>query len=503
MNLVHRSIFFSAIERYGSLSFFLVSTAILSRLLTPEEFGVYALVNALTAVITASFQEFGGENYLIQKPSLSDQNIRTAFTIIFCLSVLIAITLFALRGPLAWFFSEIGLRIGFAVSALNFLLLPFSMTMAALLRRKMAFGTLARCNLVGALVNALVSIALAVLNYSFLAPLFGLFAGNATVTILLIASRGDLRIFCPKLKGYQDVLNFGAYSSCVAVINVFYHFTPQLILGRILDFTAVGLYSRAINVTQTFDKLILHAINPVILPAISAHTRAGGNLKRAYLNAIELIASVQWPFFIFVAMMAELIIRIWLGSTWIEVVPLIRLLCIASLSLFAACLTYPVLVVIGRVHDSLVSSLISLPPSILAIFIASFFGVKAVAASALLTLPFQAIVAIYFISRHLAITPSDLLRATKKSGIVTACSTGGALVGIAIGELSQGGQVAGLLLAGVFAASGWWLGLMTTKHPLLEQMRSAVNGVATLTTEASFSLTDVEPAGAQGVSGRS
>ena len=123
-------------------------------MLTPEEFGIYALINALTAVAAASFQEFGGANYLIQKPSLSEQNIRTAFTITFCLSALFAAALFELRDVAAWFFSQEGLKIGIAVSTLNFLLSPFSMTISALFRRDMAFGMLARCNLVGNFITA-------------------------------------------------------------------------------------------------------------------------------------------------------------------------------------------------------------------------------------------------------------------------------------------------------------------------------------------------------------
>ena len=147
---------------------------------------------------------------------------------------------------------------------------------------------------------------------------------------------------------------------------------------------------------------------------------------------------MQWPFLIFFALMAQPIIWIWLGPMWTETVPLIRMLCVASLSLFAACLTYPVLVAVGHVRDTLVSSLISLPPSLLVIFVASFFGVQAVAASALLALPFQAIVAIYFVSRHLAMSPADLVRATLRSGIVTACSIAGVLVSMAIIELMFG-----------------------------------------------------------------
>jgi O-antigen/teichoic acid export membrane protein len=278
--------------------------------------------------------------------------------------------------------------------------------------------------------------------------------------------------------GYRGVIDFGAYSSGVALINVVYSLSPQLILGRILDFTAVGLYSRAINVTQVFDRLVLQVVSPVIMPAIFTHARTGGDLKGIYLNAVELITAVQWPFLTFFALMAETIISIWLGPTWTEVVPLIRMLCVASLSLFAACLTYPVLVAVGRVRDTLISSLISLPPSLLVIFVASFFGVQAVAASALLTLPFQAIVALYFVGRHLALSPADLFRVVLRSAIVTAFSIAGVLVSMAIMEFSLSGPIVGLISAGVFAAAGWWAGLVITKHPLLAQLSLARSGIA-------------------------
>lgn len=63
MSSVQRSIFFSAVERYASLVLFFVSTAVLSRLLSPEEFGVYAVVTAVTSVFAASSQEFGGGEF--------------------------------------------------------------------------------------------------------------------------------------------------------------------------------------------------------------------------------------------------------------------------------------------------------------------------------------------------------------------------------------------------------------------------------------------------------
>ena len=478
MSIVHRSLLFSALERYGSLLFFLISTAILSRLLTPEEFGVYAIVNALTMVVAASFQEFGGANYLIQKELLSVRDIRTAFTITFCMSMLIGAVLFALRGSLAHAFSKGDLELGVSVSVLNFIFSPFIMTVTALFRRDMQFGALAICNLAGGFSTASISILLAALNFSFMAPIWGTVAGNAVVAVLLIASRGHLRIFLPSFKGYRDVLSFGFYSSGVVVINVFYNLAPQLILARVLDFTAVGLYSRAVNVTQMFDKLVIQIINPVIMPAMFAHTRSGGDLKRIYLDAVGLITAVQWPFLIFLALMADPIIRIWLGPTWIEIVPLIRILCVASLSLFAACLTYPTLVAVGRVNDALISSLISLPPSLILICIASFFGIHAVAASALIASPFQAVVAIYFVSRHLGIGPADLVFAMVKSGVVTICSSAGGLACALLVEFGAIGPIGGMVLATILAPACWLLGLVLTRHPLLERVRSALFGLA-------------------------
>jgi O-antigen/teichoic acid export membrane protein len=477
MSSIHRSVFFSAVERYGSLLLFLFSTAVLSRLLTPSEFGIYAVINAVVAVITASFQEFGGANYLIQKKALSERNIRTAFTITFSISIIIGLTLFIFSDALVWFFRQDGLKAGIAVSTLNFALTPFSVVISALFRRDMEFGKLAICALAANFVSTAVYIALAVLHYSFMAPIWGAVAGNIMLTVLLIFFCENRHIFRPSLSEYSDVVRFGLYSGGVSIINVFYNLAPLIFLARILDFAAVGLYSRAVGITQIFDKLVGQVLAPVIMPAIFAQTKTGGNLRRIYLDAIALLTVVHWPFLTFLAIMAEPIISIWLGSTWLEIVPLVRMMCIACLSLFAACLTYPVLVAVGSVRDALMSSLISLPPSLLIIFTASFWGVQAVAASAMLTLPFQAAVAIYFISRHLKIRLPDLFLATFKSGIVTLFSSAGPVVCAAMVEYGLLRPIVGLGLACVSAAICWLLSMVVMEHPLFPRLQRAAAGL--------------------------
>lgn len=477
MGSVQRSIFFSAIERYGGLLLFFISTAILSRLLTPAEFGIYAVVNAVVAIFAASFQEFGGANYLIQKENLTDRDTRTAFTVTVCISIALALILVVFGKAFVVFFKQSGLDTGMAVAALNFLLTPFSVVISALLRRQMAFGKLALCSLIANSVGAAVSIVLAVLNFSFMAPIWGGVAMNLVLTILLVTTSHNIRIFKPSLWNCSDVLKFGMYSGGVSLINVFYNLSPQLLLGRILDFSAVGLYSRAIGVTQVFDKLVGQVLGPVIMPAIFAENRAGTGLRKIYLDSVTLLSAVQWPALTFLAIMAHPIILIWLGSTWLEIVPLVQLLCIANLALFAACLTYPVLVAVGHVRDALISSLISLPPSLLLIFAASFVGIEAVAASALLTLPLQAFVAVYFVSRHLDIKSKDLLRAISKSTLVTLASVIPAIVCAALVAFLIIQPIVGLALACFGTALCWLLALIATRHPLLPLLQQAGSAI--------------------------
>src|SRR5262249_534749 len=88
-----------------------------------------------------------------------------------------------------------------------------------------------------------------------------------------------------------------------------------------------------------------------------------------------------------------------------------------------------------------------------------------------------AFVAIYFISRHLGIRSIDLVRATVKSGVVTASSTACVLVSMVIAKHVVSGPMVALILASIFATAGWCIGVIIPNHPLLLQMRLAARGL--------------------------
>ena len=481
MSRLRRSIVLSALNNYGSLLLTLASIAILSRLLTPHEFGIYAITTSIVGVLSA-VREFGGANYIIQKRNLSERCIRTAFTINCAVSGVLITLLFAMRDEMAAFFDEDGIRAGITVCALNFVFLPFAETVLALLRREMAFHVIAVCDSIATTATLITSIGLAATGFSFMGPVWGLVAGSLAQAILFCTYRlwtypRELRMFLPCLTGWRNVLRFGAYSSGTVIITSLNQWSPQLILGRVLDFTAVGLYARSANIMIMFDRLVTDVLKPVILPAMTQHSGDMAALKRFYLDAVALISAVQWPFMLVAALLAEPIVAVLFGSAWTEAVPLARLLAVASLATFAACLTYPMLVAVGRVRDALIVNLLSVPPSLLLLFAASFHGIAWVAASSLVAFPLQAAIVWWFIGKYVDIRPMDLLRACRKSALLTLCTVVPVVGVLAMQGFPFAVPFPAFIAAGLTAVGGWWLGVVMTNHPIRVQVQAVVSAM--------------------------
>jgi O-antigen/teichoic acid export membrane protein len=248
---------------------------------------------------------------------------------------------------------------------------------------------------------------------------------------------------------------------------------PRLAFGKILGFDAVGLYARAITVCQLPDRVVVSALQPVILPAFAAQAREGGSLKESYLHGLSLMSAVQWPALIMLSLLAEPVVHVLLGPQWGQVPPLVRIMALANMALAPAVLTFPVLVSAGRINDALWASLISLPPSFLIAIGAAFISLDAVAMSLLIIAPLQMCVAYFFIKRAINVTWSDLLSAAQNSALLAIGTALGPIVvvltsptGFDLGWL----QTTAALLGG---AAGWMVALSAIEHPVKQEISGA------------------------------
>ncbi len=188
MTGLHRAIAFSAIERYGGYVIGLVATAVAARLLTPQDFGIFAL-GATLMLLVEGLRDFGSGSYLVQVREASREVIRASVTVSFIVAFACTALLIVAANPAASFYGEPGVADVLLVLAGSSIIIPFSAAPLAMLRRTMAFGTLAAISLLSAAVNAATLISLAWLGWGFMALAYAGLAGALAHTFAANVAR--------------------------------------------------------------------------------------------------------------------------------------------------------------------------------------------------------------------------------------------------------------------------------------------------------------------------
>ncbi len=467
MSRVRRSVLFSALDRYATQMLLIGITAVMARVLTPEETGLYLVAFAFI-LLADNFRAFGTGVYILQAQELRREDVRSAFTLTLLVSLGLGAAIFSGGDFIAAVYGEPGLAPLLRLAAIGFLAVPFSGPILALLQRELAFDRVAVVNLSGAVVGSALTIVLGIAGFGAASYLWGFVAQAFVVALICLALRPAFWIFRPCFSGMQRVVSFGTISSAVTLLNMVSDLLPRLAFGKLLGMDAVGLYGRAVTICQLPDRAVVSALQPVVLPAMTDRVRAGGDLKTVYLRGHALMSGVQWPALVMLAIMAEPVVRVLLGPQWGETVPLVRIIALANMALAPAFMTFPVLVASGRIRDTLISTLISLPPSMLIVIHAATISLEAVAASLFLTAPLQMFVALAFVRRAIGLDWGELLAASRASLGVT---FGTALIPTSM-VFAWGGALPwyASILALSGAALGWVAALILTRHPIRNEI---------------------------------
>ena len=155
---IRHSVLYSALDKYTQQILLVVTTAVMARLLTPAETGLFLVANSVL-LLADNLRTFGVGIYIVQAAELKPTTLRSAFTVTLLLSLAIMALLLLGAEPIASFYGEPRLADLFRLGAVAFLAVPFATPIVALLQRELAFRDLALLGIAVALTNAVVTIA--------------------------------------------------------------------------------------------------------------------------------------------------------------------------------------------------------------------------------------------------------------------------------------------------------------------------------------------------------
>ncbi|HTJ54112.1 MAG TPA: oligosaccharide flippase family protein, partial [Nitrosospira sp.] len=290
------SLAYSYLNKYLTLVINFVTTIILARLLTPTDIGIYS-VAAVFIGLGHLLREFGINQYIIQEKDLTPDRIRAAFTLNLLFGWSVALILYFTRTPIGNFYESEPVREVIGLLCINFLLVPMGAISFAHIRREMRFHHSMIIQVASALVAAITALITALAGEAYRALVWSAIAGTLTSVIFTLIYRPPGVLLLPGFREIPHVFAFCRYSGSSALITHAGHTAPDWILGKVLDMSAVGIYSRALGTVSIFSKAFLEAIWGVVLPHFSKQHRDGKIDGDQYLFLVACITAVAWPFF--------------------------------------------------------------------------------------------------------------------------------------------------------------------------------------------------------------
>ena len=249
---------------------------------------------------------------------------------------------------------------------------------------------------------------------------------------------------------------------------------PELLIGRILNEVAVGLFARASGLALQLRLLVSGAVTGVFYPAFRKVRDEGQPLGPPYLRVVAAYTGITWPAMAGIAVLAEPLVQLLYGPRWIATAPLLAWVALSQLCYVAVPLNGDLPILLGQMKRLVRFNIYETIASVLLLALAAPFGLIWVAVSRLAHGLFWIATYAPFLREILEVRWPDLLRIWAKSLIGTVAAVAPVLAGYALwhGPADAGlGQLALGVGGGVLA---WLATLGLVRHPLFTEIAAIV-----------------------------
>ena len=469
MSTIRRSLAFSTLDSYVGLVLQLASTVVLSRLLTPEQAGTFA-VAMVFASLASTFRDFGVAEYLIQERELDNDKLRAALSVNIAVSWTMGACMFGFAPWIADFYRTPEITTVMRVQAINFLLIPFGAVTMAWFRREMDFRPIFIANACASVANFGVSIVLALQGHGVMALAYGSLA-NVVTTVgcsMLLRPRGFPR--WPGRRGIAAVLHFGKFASGIYIFGQIGKGAPEMIIGRAQDMAAVGMFSRAGGLVEIFHRLVLRAIMPVCLPYYAKGVRDEGTPVPALLRTMSYLTAVGWPFLLFMGIGAYAVIRLMYGGQWVDAVPLAQIVCAAAAVELVYYPAKEALLSLGKARESNQLQIGIQTLRVLGLLAAVPYGLPGAAWGLLAASVGGAALSHVMLARHVGLRLRPVLKAVAPAVLVTLLSLAPFAAWAALAPIGAGHYILPGIVGGLLCAVCWLPALKLSGHPLWQEV---------------------------------
>lgn len=321
---------FTGLSKYISLGVNLFVTAILARILLPEDFGIVAL----TTVFTSFFDILataGMVPAIIQNDQIKEHEFSDLFSFSLFLAVGMCIIYISLIIPVSILFSEDRLRLLLLFLSIQLFFNTVNVVPQASILKDKNFRLLSFVSSIGAIFWGIISIMLAIMGigiYALIVTPIGLSFTNFIFNYFLCGKSLTIRV-CFSIASVKKIMSFSIYQLSFNFVNYFSRNLDKILLGKFLGMKLLGYYEKSYKLMTLPLSTLTNVLTPTIQPVLANYQNEQQIIKNVYLNfsdTLLLFGFALSPFLFFSSRECILLV---FGSQWENAIPVFQMLSIS------------------------------------------------------------------------------------------------------------------------------------------------------------------------------
>jgi len=342
---VGTAVFWSSSSEITFRAVSFVATLVVVRMLTPTDYGLYAVAFSLRSILQSSLN-FGGYGYLVREEGLDDSYYHTVWTINLLKNLIVSVVL-TLGAPLLEHVTEIEGLSGavWAIAAINFVQ-SFTSIGLADLERNLDYRRIFAVRFASAVAQALVAIglALAFRNYWALVGSFAAMTLTQTVGSHFIARRSHrlslsqwstLKSFLINMLGGNLLINLSRWMD-------------ELVMSLFVPAASIGRYTLARDTANMPMENMVLPIAKVMLPSFAQARMEGHDLAVTYRKVLAMIKTFLLPVGFGLYVVAPLFVPLVLGDKWVSMIWILETIIVAKSLTLIFNIQQPILVALDE-----------------------------------------------------------------------------------------------------------------------------------------------------------
>lgn len=304
------------------------STAVLARILAPDDFGFFAMTVTVIGLANL-FVDVGFSTATIQVKDLSAQQRTNFFWLSIATGAVVA-GLIVLSAPaVADLYNTPALVDLLHIAAVTLVVQAASTQFSVELARLLNFRSLALIDIAAVTTAALAAIVCALSGVGAASLVIQpLVAAGVTLIVLVLSAKWFPGI--PRSAPMRGMLAFGLNTFALQLVNYFSANVGSIVLGRYWGATTLGFYDRAYQLFRAPVQQMLTPLTRVALPVLSKLQSEPAAFDRAVRRIHLAIVYVTGAVFLLGAGAASPIVAILLGPQWTQTALLFAILAIGG-----------------------------------------------------------------------------------------------------------------------------------------------------------------------------